>query len=130
MYLYTYIYTHTYIHTHIYPWVLKIPWRRAWQPTPVFLPGESHGQRSLVGYSPWGCKESDILKLVSIQHTYVHTYPNIYRSHMYDTHVSNIIRITLYVYISLVPKYARLCIYIFAPSNCHRNQRTRCPLPV
>ena len=31
-------------------------WRRAWQPTPVFLPGESHGQRSLVGYSPWGCK--------------------------------------------------------------------------
>ena len=31
----------------------------AWQPTPVFLPGEPHGQRSLVGYSPWGCKESD-----------------------------------------------------------------------
>ena len=41
------------------PWVRKIPWRRAWQPTPVFLPGESHGQRSLVGYSPWGRKESD-----------------------------------------------------------------------
>ena len=35
------------------PWVRKIPWRRAWQPTPAFLPGESHGQRSLVGYSPW-----------------------------------------------------------------------------
>ena len=34
------------------PWVGKIPWRRVWQPTPVFLPGESHGQRSLVGYSP------------------------------------------------------------------------------
>ena len=33
-------------------WVRKIPWRRAWQPTPVFLPGESHGQRSLAGYSP------------------------------------------------------------------------------
>ena len=41
------------------PWVGKIPWRRAWQPTPVFLPGESHGQRSLAGYSPLGCKESD-----------------------------------------------------------------------
>ena len=42
------------------PWVGKIPWRiRAWQPTPVFLPGESHGQRSLGGYSPWGRKESD-----------------------------------------------------------------------
>ena len=40
-------------------WVGKIPWRRKWQPTPVFLPGESRGQRSLVGYSPWGHKESD-----------------------------------------------------------------------
>ena len=38
------------------PWVRKIPWRRTWQPTPVFFPGESHGQRNLVGYSPWGCK--------------------------------------------------------------------------
>ena len=37
----------------------RSPWRRKWQPTPVFLPGESHGQRSLVGYSPRGCKESD-----------------------------------------------------------------------
>ena len=38
-------------------WVRKIPWRREWQPTPVFLPGEFCGQRSLVGYSPWGPKE-------------------------------------------------------------------------
>jgi len=37
-------------------WVRKIPWRRKWQPTPVFLPGKSHRQRSLVGYSPWGHK--------------------------------------------------------------------------
>ena len=36
------------------PWVRKIPWKRKWQPTPIFLPGESYGQRSLVGYSPWG----------------------------------------------------------------------------
>ena len=42
------------------PWVGKIPWRRQWQPTPVFLPGKFHGQRSLVGYSPWGRKESDM----------------------------------------------------------------------
>ena len=41
------------------PWVRKMPWRRAWQPTSVFLPGKFHGQRSLVGYSPWGLKESD-----------------------------------------------------------------------
>ena len=39
--------------------VMKIPWRREWQPTPVFLLEESHRQRCLVGYSPWGCKESD-----------------------------------------------------------------------
>ena len=37
----------------------KIPWRRRWPPTPVFLPGKSHGQRNLVGYSPWGYKELD-----------------------------------------------------------------------
>ena len=37
----------------------RSPWRRAWQPTPVFLAGESHGRRSLAGYSPWGHKESD-----------------------------------------------------------------------
>ena len=41
------------------PWVRKIPWRRAWQLTPVFLPGESHGQRSLAGCSPRGHRESD-----------------------------------------------------------------------
>ena len=41
------------------PWVRKIPWRRAWKPTPGFLPGEYPGQRSLKGYSPWGSEESD-----------------------------------------------------------------------
>ena len=41
------------------PWVEKIPRKREWVPTPVFLPGKFHGQRSLVGYSPWGHKESD-----------------------------------------------------------------------
>ena len=42
------------------PGLGRFPWRRKWQPTPVFLPGESHGQRSLVGYSPRGRKESDM----------------------------------------------------------------------
>ena len=41
------------------PWVRKTPWRRAQQPTPLFLPGESHGQKSLEGRSPWGRKKSD-----------------------------------------------------------------------
>ena len=42
------------------PGLGRFPWRRKWRPTPVPLPGKSHGQRSLVGYSPWGCKESDV----------------------------------------------------------------------
>ena len=41
------------------PWVREIPWRRKWQSTSVLFPGKSHGQRSLVGYGPWGSKESD-----------------------------------------------------------------------
>ena len=49
------------------PWVMKIPWRREWQPTAVFLPGKSYGQRSLVGYSPWGRKESDTTEHVHAQ---------------------------------------------------------------
>ena len=47
------------------PWVGKIPWRRKWQPSPVFLPGESHGQRSRAGYSPWGCKGLDTTERLS-----------------------------------------------------------------
>ena len=53
------------------PWVGNIPWRREWLPTPVFLPGAFHGQRSLVGYSPWGHKESDMTERLS-----THTYEN------------------------------------------------------
>ena len=78
-YIYTHTHTHTHTHTYLYlglpgwrtgkesicqcrkcgfyPW--GHPWRRAWQPTPVFLAGEPHGQRILAGYGPWGCKESD-----------------------------------------------------------------------
>jgi len=47
----------------------KTPWRKKWQPTPVFLPGKSHGQRSLVGYSPWGHKESEATEHVHTQGT-------------------------------------------------------------
>ena len=49
------------------PWFGKIPWRREWQPTPEFLPGKSHGQRSLVGYNPWGHKELD-----TTEHAHTH----------------------------------------------------------
>ena len=47
------------------PWVRKIPWRRKWQPIPVFLLGEFYGQRSLAGHSPWGHKESDTTERLS-----------------------------------------------------------------
>ena len=49
------------------PWVGKIPWRRKWQPIPVFLPGKSHGQRSLTGYSLQSCKESNMTEKVRAQ---------------------------------------------------------------
>ena len=48
------------------PWVRKFPWKREWQPTPVFLPGEFQGQRSLEGYSPWGHKESDMTERLTL----------------------------------------------------------------
>ena len=50
------------------PWVRKIPWSRKWQPMSVFLPGKYHGQRSLVGCSPWGCKESETTERLSVIH--------------------------------------------------------------
>ena len=50
------------------PWVEKIPWGKAWQPTPVLFPGESPGQRSLAGYSPWGHRESDTTEQLSTAH--------------------------------------------------------------
>ena len=50
----------------------RAPLRKEWQPILLFFPGESHGQRSLVGYSPWGCKESDTTE--ATQHARMHIY--------------------------------------------------------
>ena len=56
------------------PWVRNFPWRRKWQLTPVFLLGKPHVQRSLVGYSPWGCKQPDLTEWLSMHtHTFVNT---------------------------------------------------------
>ena len=69
------------------PWVGKMPWSRKWQPTPVFLPGKSHGQRSLVDYSPRGRGESDTTKWLSMnrgviaQHTKLSALPFIFFSY-------------------------------------------------
>ena len=69
VHIYIYMHTHTYIYTNkdlLYICIYNVSnegllyWRRAWQPTPAFLPGEAHGQRSLVGYSPWGRKGLDM----------------------------------------------------------------------
>ena len=54
------------------PWVGKIPWRRAWRPTPVFLPGESHRQSSLEGYSPRG-SQRNMAEVTQHTHTHTHT---------------------------------------------------------
>ena len=52
--------------TKVQSLVRKIPWRREWQPIPAFLPGEFHGQRSLVGYSPWSHKELDMTEQLTL----------------------------------------------------------------
>ena len=56
---------------HFDPWCRKMPWKRAWQPTAVFLPGESQGERSLVGYGSWGCKESDVTEATKHAYMYI-----------------------------------------------------------
>ena len=58
------------------PWIGKISWRRTWQPTPIFLPGESHEQRILAGYGPWGCREShkDTHNMQEYTHTHTHIH--------------------------------------------------------
>ena len=70
------------------PWVGKIPWNRKWQPTPVLLPGECHGQRSLAGYSPWGHRELDSTERLNHHcHTYIYTHTT--SLHIVYTHTHN-----------------------------------------
>jgi len=54
------------------PWVRKIPWGREWLPTPVLLSGEFHGQKSLVGYSSWGSKKSDVTEQLTLSLSHFH----------------------------------------------------------
>ena len=60
------------------PWVRKIPWSKKWQPTPVFLPGKFHGQRSLAGCSLWGHKESDTTERLCVYITMSQSFPPVY----------------------------------------------------
>ena len=74
------------------PWVGKIPWRRKWQPTPTFFPGESHGQRSLVSYSLWDLDKSDMTEQVT------HTERNYTR---YALGTLSLIFVFLYKYLDI-----------------------------
>ena len=84
-----------------YPWVGKIPWRRKWQPIPEFLPGEFHGQTSLVSYSPGGCKESDMSERLT--HTHMHTHT--------ETIIGSVGGAS---WSSLVVIQSRSCVWLFA----------------
>ena len=81
-----------------HPWVGKIPWRRAWQPTPVFLPGESDGQRSLADYSPWGHKESDRTEQLS--------------AHMCHSLENQVIRVKLFINRKLLSTSKSHCCFL------------------
>ena len=78
------------------PGFSKIPWRRTWEPTPVFLPGKFHGQRSLSGHSPWGSKESEAPEYT---HTHTHTHTLYYDSPqcIYNYLISVVFFINLWV---------------------------------
>ena len=127
-YQYPNVHTHTHTHTHLHvctylgflygssgkeatyqcrrhnrcpfdPLVGKIPWRRTQQSTPVFLPGESHGQRSMAGCSPSGCKE--LYMTEGIQHAHMHIHIHIYMC-MYVPYIC-----AMYIYIVLVYEYVK-----------------------
>ena len=74
------------------PWVRKMPWRREWLPTAVFLPKEFHGQRNLVGYSLWGCKESDMTDQLTHTHRDTHNV-SVYFGYRQDAQPSTAIQL-------------------------------------
>ena len=67
-------------HSNILAWVLNISWSRKWQPTPVFLPGKFHVQRSLLRYSPWGHKESNMNEHTADRAKYPLLFSQVYRN--------------------------------------------------
>ena len=111
--------------TRFNPWVGKIPWRRKWQPTSVFLPGESHGRRSLVGYSPQGCKELDTTEWL---HFHFHFKPiaAITRFLVYITLEAKIIQFTEVTTQSALPIFFRP--YIFNCKCIHVHILKICPV--
>ena len=89
------------------PWVEKIPWRRKWQPIPVFLPGKSHGQKSLAGYSWWDHKRVGY-NLDTKQQPYTHSH--VYKLH--NVHIYNAIHVVLHAVMYYKIQFKRLS-YVF-----------------
>ena len=84
----------TYVYTYL-------PWRRKWQSTPIFVPGKSHGQSSLVGYNPGGCKELDMTEQPNNKNTYIYVY------------VCVCIHTHIYIYVCIhIHTYTYMCMYV------------------
>ena len=104
--------------TQVRSLVRKILWRRKWKPTPILLPGKSHGWRSLVGYSPWGHKESD-----TTERLHFHFYP-VLQSHTPHICIPEDILFSLCAVPSLVLSLANLSYFIIPNSSSHLNSES------
>ena len=103
-------------------WVGKIPWRRKWLPTPVFLLGKSHGQRSLPSYSLWGCKESDMIwpTLSDLFNSVYYTLGQFILLHLAVFHLFyDWVKVIAYPYLlnPIVYWWSLRCLYILAVVN-------------
>ena len=109
-------------------WVRRIPQRRKWLHTSVFLPGEFHGQRSLAGYSPWGCKESDVTeRLTDARHTYMHTHTYIHMHTYMHIHMHTHIYTHTHTHIHICTCMCTLtytCILTYTYSHIHAYTHT------
>ena len=96
---------------------MKILWRREWWPTPVFLPGESHGQRSLAGYSPWGCKDSDTTKQLTLLLLQLGCHRD--RTGLWSWYPrGHLCFLLAYLRVKLSVQFTQLCLTRCDPMNC------------
>ena len=104
------------------PWVRKIPWRRAQQPTPVFLPGESHGQKSLVGYSPWGHRELNMTERLSTAWHIILTEKNLSKQIQLLSSLSCLFKgivISTFILTNFIYGEILFCCCLLVFMNCH-----------
>ena len=104
-------------------WVGKIPWWRVWQPSPVFLPGESRGQRSQVGYSPWGHKELDTTERLST-HACTPTHRHTHSKFFPLTFKKSLLKYILRTY--CIPKIGITCTFFSLKVSLKKSQPNLC----